>query len=337
MASLESGRISALKIDERKRRLESSVVPKIRKVFRDMANDAEMLYRTTGKIPTQELSNNYIPEFLSQIRIAMRRSIKEFGFDLRINLEEKHAILFDAQYKRGFFDYEIKETISISDINLSSKVNTINSNFFRESAFFVANQSEIQNQYVTDTNVKEMLDAMEREEIAFAKNIEEQAQNINKLTNEELISIGSQRRKLRRQIESATRQLAASNANKDEIIAKNIKTNLLARSQSRSDLIASQNIGLAESWSRQTEAQLIQDADLTTAAGQNVNVVKEWIAILDSKTRSNHAQADGQIVPVNESFSVGGESLRYPRDPNGSAGNIINCRCVSNNQIEVSQ
>ena len=82
MASLESGRISALKIDERKRRLESSVVPKIRKVFRDMANDAEMLYRTTGKIPTQELSNNYIPEFLSQIRIAMRRSIKEFGFDV---------------------------------------------------------------------------------------------------------------------------------------------------------------------------------------------------------------------------------------------------------------
>ena len=46
-------------------------------------------------------------------------------------------------------------------------------------------------------------------------------------------------------------------------------------------------------------------------------------------TRSAHRSADGQRVDINERFLVDGESLKFPRDPNGSAKNIINCRCVS--------
>jgi hypothetical protein len=33
------------------------------------------------------------------------------------------------------------------------------------------------------------------------------------------------------------------------------------------------------------------------------------------------------VVPFNSKFSVGGESLQRPGDPNGSASNVINCRC----------
>lgn len=53
---------------------------------------------------------------------------------------------------------------------------------------------------------------------------------------------------------------------------------------------------------------------------------KQWLAIF-SNTREDHAEADGQIVAINEMFVVGGEELEYPQDPSGSAGNVINCQC----------
>ncbi len=55
---------------------------------------------------------------------------------------------------------------------------------------------------------------------------------------------------------------------------------------------------------------------------------KEWVAALDERTRDAHAHADGQRVPLDAPFTVGGESLRYPGDPTGSAENVINCRCA---------
>jgi len=55
---------------------------------------------------------------------------------------------------------------------------------------------------------------------------------------------------------------------------------------------------------------------------------KEWVAILDERTRIAHSYAAGQKVPLEQSFIVGGEKLKYPGDPAGSAGNTINCRCA---------
>jgi hypothetical protein len=55
---------------------------------------------------------------------------------------------------------------------------------------------------------------------------------------------------------------------------------------------------------------------------------KEWLATLDNRCRAEHATANGQVVGVGESFRVGGESLAYPGDPAGSAGNTIACRCT---------
>ena len=61
---------------------------------------------------------------------------------------------------------------------------------------------------------------------------------------------------------------------------------------------------------------------------------KEWISVLDSHTRSEHADADGQIVPVDEPFSVGGESLMEPGDPSGSYEMTANCRCATVGSID---
>lgn len=64
---------------------------------------------------------------------------------------------------------------------------------------------------------------------------------------------------------------------------------------------------------------------------------KEWVSTNDDRTREegwDHAGMDGVIVGLHESFTVTNnetgetEELDFPGDPSGSAGNIINCRCV---------
>jgi len=57
-------------------------------------------------------------------------------------------------------------------------------------------------------------------------------------------------------------------------------------------------------------------------------VYKTWLATDDEVTRDSHVDADGQSVPVNEPFHVGGVALRYPGDPFGPAEEVMNCRCT---------
>lgn len=58
-----------------------------------------------------------------------------------------------------------------------------------------------------------------------------------------------------------------------------------------------------------------------------VELEKVWVATMDSRTRKTHFAADGQRRRMNERFKVGRANLRYPGDPAGPAGEIINCRC----------
>ena len=64
---------------------------------------------------------------------------------------------------------------------------------------------------------------------------------------------------------------------------------------------------------------------ITADTGRAADIV--WVAILDARTRPDHALANGQRQPVGSPFSVGGETLRYPGDPAGSPSNTVNCRC----------
>lgn len=80
-----------------------------------------------------------------------------------------------------------------------------------------------------------------------------------------------------------------------------------------------------------TEAE---NAGRQDAAGElekrGVIMGKEWIAIIDGRTRHDHAKADGQVVKNDEPFVVGGEKLMFPGDKSmGASGwNIYNCRCT---------
>ena len=56
---------------------------------------------------------------------------------------------------------------------------------------------------------------------------------------------------------------------------------------------------------------------------------KTWITEEDSKVRPAHEDVDLVTIPIQESFFVGGDMMMYPHDYlNGSAENLINCRCT---------
>ncbi len=72
------------------------------------------------------------------------------------------------------------------------------------------------------------------------------------------------------------------------------------------------------------------------ADGFNYEMVKEWIAFRDSRTRGfkpdqpkDHYDMDGQVVDYFSNFTDprSGEQIEYPLAPGGSAAMVINCRC----------
>lgn len=55
---------------------------------------------------------------------------------------------------------------------------------------------------------------------------------------------------------------------------------------------------------------------------------KRWVSYKDTRTRPTHKRADGQVVPIDATFRVGGFSLAVPGDPTAPAIERAGCRCV---------
>lgn len=70
------------------------------------------------------------------------------------------------------------------------------------------------------------------------------------------------------------------------------------------------------------------------ARATGLKLRKEWVATSGGRTRDAHRDANGSIVDMDEPFIVGGERLRYPGDPAGSAANTINCRCAVSHIVD---
>jgi hypothetical protein len=75
------------------------------------------------------------------------------------------------------------------------------------------------------------------------------------------------------------------------------------------------------------QQQVIREAGFKTE--------KEWVSAGDNYVRSiakgaqfDHRKANGERVPLDSTFVMTGEGLMHPGDPTGSAGNVVNCRCV---------
>lgn len=56
---------------------------------------------------------------------------------------------------------------------------------------------------------------------------------------------------------------------------------------------------------------------------------KRWVSRHDDRVRPTHREADGQVVPVDEDFTVGTSRLAFPGDPTAPIEEIAYCRCLA--------
>lgn len=81
---------------------------------------------------------------------------------------------------------------------------------------------------------------------------------------------------------------------------------------------------IARTEGHRVQVQATMDA-CTKARDKGADVVKQWDATLDKRTRKSHQKVDGEIREINEPFSNG---LMFPGDPDGGAAEVCNCRCA---------
>lgn len=61
------------------------------------------------------------------------------------------------------------------------------------------------------------------------------------------------------------------------------------------------------------------------ANDMGIEVKKQWLSTLDTRTRSSHRKLDGESVEIDGEFSNG---LKFPGDPDGPGSEVYNCRCT---------
>lgn len=70
------------------------------------------------------------------------------------------------------------------------------------------------------------------------------------------------------------------------------------------------------------------------AKEMGIELEKEWIATLDDRTRHEHQDADGQIVPQDGDFIVDGVKMRFPGDSEAPGYLVYNCRCTVASRVK---
>lgn len=70
------------------------------------------------------------------------------------------------------------------------------------------------------------------------------------------------------------------------------------------------------------------------AEGMGIKILQQWMATLDSRTRHEHRQLDGQKRKVGEAFEVEGEKIFFPGDPAAEPSLVWNCRCTLIGEVE---
>lgn len=131
-------------------------------------------------------------------------------------------------------------------------------------------------------------------------------------------SLGVDTKHLRKVIAAEISRGIAGNMSYSEIIRNVANQADIAKKRART-------IVLTESHRIREEAS--QDARVE-AKNQGCNIVKQWDATLDHKTRDSHRRLDGQIREVDEPFEINGRKAMYPGGF-GIAEEDCNCRCVA--------
>lgn len=85
-------------------------------------------------------------------------------------------------------------------------------------------------------------------------------------------------------------------------------------------------IAIARTETHNASTYAAQEASKQYAAEVDLQIMKQWVPVIDDRTREAHADMAGSDpIPMDAYFDVGGEMMERPGE--GSPENVINCRC----------
>ncbi len=130
------------------------------------------------------------------------------------------------------------------------------------------------------------------------------------------------------------RAIAASKIDAYKQIDPSITVNRLANDLFDASL--KRRIGSISTYETQWAAEFSKANEVEHVRSLSNKVgAKRWDSVGDDLMRDWHADADSQIVSIDEPFDVNDEELMYPGDTSlgATASNIANCRCSANYDI----
>lgn len=131
-------------------------------------------------------------------------------------------------------------------------------------------------------------------------------------------SLGVDVKNLRKVIAQEISRGLASNASYGEIV-RNVANQVNISKKRARTIVMTETHRIKEEAAQSARVQ---------ARKEGCNIVKEWDATLDHKTRRTHRRLDGQIREVDEPFEIDGKKAMQPGGF-GRPEEDCNCRCIS--------
>lgn len=131
-------------------------------------------------------------------------------------------------------------------------------------------------------------------------------------------SLGADVKNLRKVISQEISRGLASNASYGEIVRNVANQANIPKKRART-IVMTETHRIKEEAAQSARVQ---------ARKEGCNIVKEWDATLDHKTRPTHRRLDGQIREVDEPFEIDGKKAMQPGGF-GRPEEDCNCRCIS--------
>jgi phage portal protein BeeE len=125
-------------------------------------------------------------------------------------------------------------------------------------------------------------------------------------------------------------QLEAARSSEDGTTPKSWIGRVLSRLRGDAGAIRSSTLAAAESQSAVNGGQQVSRSEM---GKRGVVRYKVWVSREDAKVRPSHRSAEGQRVPIDQSFTVGGQTCMFPCDPDLSPGERCNCRCYTVTEV----
>ena len=107
-------------------------------------------------------------------------------------------------------------------------------------------------------------------------------------------------------------------------VAQQIKARMVGNYDDQPGGALYRSMTIARTEGHRVQAQSAMNAAYN-AKEKGADLLKQWDAALDARTRDSHAKVDGEIRELDKPFSNG---LMFPGDPGGGAAEVVNCRCA---------